>query len=366
MGGDEWGITCKGYGRRVENNLRKAHTNAMKQMFDLLGLVTGKISAFILLFVFPLNLLGSELPQNKYLEAYVLINEGDKYFANQEWALADERYILGMKMLKKIKADFPEWEPSIVDHRLEYLRKKIKTPPKEEDTDKVEESSDMPDQGSKGLKTVMEIEISSRLEMPFNEQEILEKIPIRKGFELKSEEVDQSKEILLTTGKYKSVEITEFEHRDDRGRAGTKIIILIDPNISQAEVEEYYKKSSRPENLVPKKAFWGKYYYANQDGIGIIPAEFEEAYPFEGEYACVKQNGRYGLIDATGKFVVPPLYSEKISYDSIAKAVTASKGERLNTTRLPEKTVEVRRAVQQPHVDERGGSHYQINLDDNH
>jgi len=336
----------------------------VKKAALLLGLITKKNPAFILLFIFPLSLLGSDQPQNKYLEAYKVINEGDKYFANQEWALADERYILGIKMLKKIKADFPDWEPSIVNHRLEYMRTKIKNPPKNEDEDQAKFFSEMPNQGSRGSKQVMEIEISSRLNMPFNGEEILEKIPIKKGFELKSEEVDQSKEILLTTGKYKSVEIKEFEYRDERGRQGIKIVILIDPNISQAEVEAYFEKSRRPENLVPKKSFWGKYYYANHDGIEIISAEFEEAYPFEGNYACVKQNGRYGLIDAKGNFVVPPLYDEKIIYGSITKSVITSKGTRINTPRLPEKMDEVRRAIQQPHIDERGSEHYQINLED--
>jgi hypothetical protein len=202
--------------------------------------------------------------------------------------------------------------------------------------------------------------------MPFDTNEVLKVIPARNGQQFKNGDVEAWKRAILQTGKYKSVDIKEIEHQNAHGNNVVRICILIYPNISPDEIEAYYEKSRRPEKLTPKKAFWGKYYYSNPDGIEIIPAEFDEAYPFEGEYACVKQNGRYGLIDATGKFVVPPLYGEKISYDSIARAVTASKGARLNTTRLPEKTVEVRRAVQQPHVDERGRSHYQINLEDNH
>lgn len=250
------------------------------------------------------NASGADLPQNKYLDAYNIINEGDKYFAKQEWALADENYILAMKMLKKLKAEYPNWEPSIVDYRLEYIRKKIKSPLKGEKDDEVKKPTEISDKNSKEVKEVMEIEVSSRLNMPFDEKEIVDVIPIKKGSEFKPEEVEQSKEILLATGKYKSVEIKEFEYRDERGKKGFKVVILIYPDIPDQDVEAYFEKSRRPENLTPQKAFWGQYGYGNQDNISIIPAEFDAAYPFIGSFAFVKKNGRYGFINSNGEIVL--------------------------------------------------------------
>ena len=200
--------------------------------------------------------------------------------------------------------------------------------------------------------------------MPFDEKEILNLIPVKAGQEMESGSTDLWEKKILDTGKYKSAEIKEIETQDARGGKCIKLFVVIEPNISDQEVEAYFEKSRRPENLTPKKTWWGKYCYCNQDGIDIIHAEFEEAYPFEGEYACVKQNGRYGLINAKGEFVVSPIYSEKISSDSVTKTMSTTKGVRLNTSRLPDKAEEVRKAAQQPRINERGEQLYQINLED--
>jgi len=339
-------------------------TKRMKTAAPLFGLLIRGNTAFVILSLFTHNLLGSDLPQDQYLKAYNIINEGDKYYAIQDLAASDEKYITAEKMLEKIRADFPDWEPSIIDYRLETLRAKMTTHSKNETKDEKTKPEETLGNNPQDSKRILEIEVSSLLRMPFDEKEILNLIPVKAGQVMESGSTEFWKKKILDTGKYKSVQITQTEIRDARGCKCTKLYFLIEPNISHEEVEAYFERTMRPENLKPKKTWWGKYCYCNQDGIDIIPAEFEEAYPFEGEYACVKQNGRYGLINAKGEFIVSPIYSEKISFDSVTKTISSTKGVRLNTSRLPDKAEEVRKAVQQPRINERGEEIYHINLEE--
>jgi len=342
------------------------HIKPVKTAVHLFGLVKRENTAFVILSLFTHSLLGSDLPQDQYLKAYGIVLDGDKYYAIQDLPASDEKYIAAEQMLEKIKADFPDWEPSIIDYRLETIRAKMTTQSKNEKQTNKGKPDETLGNNPPDSKRILEIEVDSCIAMPFDRKEILNLIPVKAGQVMESGNTELWKKKILDTGKYKSVEIKESETQDARGGKCIKLFVVIEPDISHPEVEAYLEKSRRPENLKPKKTWWGKYCYCNQDGVGIIEAEFEEAYPFEGELACVKQNGRYGLINAKGEFVVSPIYSEKISFDSLTKTIITPKGVRLNTSRLPDKAEEVRKAVQQPRINERGEEIYHINLENGH
>ena len=52
------------------------------------------------------------------------------------------------------------------------------------------------------------------------------------------------------------------------------------------------------------------YGYLNDSGEVKIEPIFKEANPFYNGYAIVKSNGKYGVIDKNGKFVIEPTYEE--------------------------------------------------------
>jgi hypothetical protein len=52
----------------------------------------------------------------------------------------------------------------------------------------------------------------------------------------------------------------------------------------------------------------GKFGYRDSTGTYIIQPKFDDAEPFKHGYAIVSVNGRYGLIDQTGKTIVPLRY----------------------------------------------------------
>ncbi|MBI1227962.1 MAG: hypothetical protein GC192_22210 [Bacteroidetes bacterium] len=66
------------------------------------------------------------------------------------------------------------------------------------------------------------------------------------------------------------------------------------------------------QNLLIPKEKKGKWGYTTRNGDVVIPYQFELAKSFLHSVACVKLNGKYGLIDERGKFLVEP------SYDSLA------------------------------------------------
>ena len=112
----------------------------MKTAVPLFGLVTWINTAFVILSLPTHDLLGSDLPQDQYLKVYNTINEGDKYYAIQDLAASDEKYIAAEQMLEKIKAEFPDWEPSIIDYRLETIRAKMTTHSKKDRRNKPNET----------------------------------------------------------------------------------------------------------------------------------------------------------------------------------------------------------------------------------
>jgi len=331
----------------------------MKKRF--LSCLAIKVKRLLLFsFLITTSIQGQVEPQDIFLKYYEKRQEGDKLLSNGRKKESEEKFKEAQILLQIIQKRFPNWEHSLMQTHSHYLESKIG-----QHINSEEELAKTEEQFFPSRPKIFEIEIFSRINMPFDENKIKSLLSFKKGERYDLKEIEKTKEVILQTGSYSEVKIEKTERRSlDGEEQGCGVTIVVTPNISDQEVEAYFNKSRRPENLTPKKAFWGKYYYSNQDGIEIIPAEFEEAYPFQGEYACVKQNGKYGLINAKGEFVVSPIYSEKISFDSVAKTVTTPKGVRLNTSRLPDKAEEVRKAGQQPRINERGEEVYQINPED--
>ena len=53
-----------------------------------------------------------------------------------------------------------------------------------------------------------------------------------------------------------------------------------------------------------------KYYYINSyTNADVFNRCFDEAYPFYNGYGLVKYNGKYGIIDRTGQFIISPNYN---------------------------------------------------------
>ena len=63
------------------------------------------------------------------------------------------------------------------------------------------------------------------------------------------------------------------------------------------------------EGLAAVRDEAGRTGYIKPDGTWAVePLWLEEAHPFAAGRARVKLNGRFGYLDATGRFVIPPQY----------------------------------------------------------
>lgn len=58
---------------------------------------------------------------------------------------------------------------------------------------------------------------------------------------------------------------------------------------------------------VDAAGLWG---YIDEQGTWQVPAKFEQAMPFEGKAAWIKQYGLWGAIDTAGEFIVQPEYAD--------------------------------------------------------
>ena len=63
--------------------------------------------------------------------------------------------------------------------------------------------------------------------------------------------------------------------------------------------------------------------YINCLGEIVLPAVFEEAYPFRNGLASVKQGGRWGAINSNGDFVIPPAYGSPLVFSEGLAQFTA-------------------------------------------
>ncbi len=74
---------------------------------------------------------------------------------------------------------------------------------------------------------------------------------------------------------------------------------------------EAQKKISELYPIVPKHLANGKYIYIDKfSGNTLINSVYEKAALFENNQAIVMQNGKYGVIDESGKTIVPILFDE--------------------------------------------------------
>lgn len=70
----------------------------------------------------------------------------------------------------------------------------------------------------------------------------------------------------------------------------------------------------------------GKYGYLDEKGEVKIPAQYDEALPFESERAAVKIHGKWGYIYTGGSFYIEPKYQEAWSFDGDFAVVRGEKG----------------------------------------
>ncbi len=61
-------------------------------------------------------------PDQRYLEAYFLIESGDDAETAGEWPRAQAKYTAALKILDEIKADNADWRPSLLEFRIRYCR----------------------------------------------------------------------------------------------------------------------------------------------------------------------------------------------------------------------------------------------------
>lgn len=74
---------------------------------------------------FVANVVSAALPQEQFLQIYLLIQEAEKLDGANQKASARERYQVSFERLQKLNTNFPEWEPTIVKYRLRYCKDKI-------------------------------------------------------------------------------------------------------------------------------------------------------------------------------------------------------------------------------------------------
>ena len=74
-------------------------------------------------------------------------------------------------------------------------------------------------------------------------------------------------------------------------------------------------------DLAPKKAWWGRWGYVNPAGKFVLEPQYEDALPFAGTLAPVKQDGKWGFINGEGKFIIEPRFEAAFLFSDQAAAV---------------------------------------------
>jgi len=82
-----------------------------------------------------------------------------------------------------------------------------------------------------------------------------------------------------------------------------------------------YGQADSGIDLQPKKAWWGRWGYVNAAGKFVLEPQYEEALPFADFLAPVKQEGKWGFINGEGKFVIEPRYEDAFLFSDQAAAV---------------------------------------------
>lgn len=80
------------------------------------------------------------------------------------------------------------------------------------------------------------------------------------------------------------------------------------------------------DNLTPTKdPATGLYGYLNDFGVWVIPPQYRSAEGFGDGLAVVATYNHYGIIDITGKFVTPPVFTSYIDILSAKRSITSGR-----------------------------------------
>ncbi len=74
---------------------------------------------------FVANVMSAALPQEQFLQIYLLIQEAEKLESAGQNASAKTRYEVSQERLQKLNTNYPEWEPTIVKYRLRFCKDKL-------------------------------------------------------------------------------------------------------------------------------------------------------------------------------------------------------------------------------------------------
>jgi len=94
------------------------------------------------------------------------------------------------------------------------------------------------------------------------------------------------------------------------------LLVFFCPSASQL-----YSQSDTGVDLLPKKAWFGRYGYVNRMGKYVLEPQYEEAQPFSDFLAAVKKDGKWGFINGEGKFVIEPRFENAFLFSDGAAAV---------------------------------------------
>ena len=94
------------------------------------------------------------------------------------------------------------------------------------------------------------------------------------------------------------------------------LVLFFCPSASQL-----YSQSDTGVDLLPKKAWFGRYGYVNRMGKFVLEPQYEEALPFSDFLAAVKKDGKWGFINGEGKFVIEPRFENAFLFSDGAAAV---------------------------------------------
>lgn len=187
--------------------------------------------------------LAVEAPQDAYLLAYTQIGEADLLMRSGQTEEARRKYEVAWHQLKRIEAECPDWEPSILRYRLQYLSEKLghQQPPLNPAARRAPLARTADSNWGKGSSppalTILEIEYSSRREdMPLNEDKIRQNMRSTKGSAYSGVQVDQDIRDLYATGDYENVQIQTSEFRSEEGGRGVRLEVLVDPKPVLTEV----------------------------------------------------------------------------------------------------------------------------------
>jgi len=82
-----------------------------------------------------------------------------------------------------------------------------------------------------------------------------------------------------------------------------------------------HSQSDTGVDLLPKKAWFGRYGYVNRMGKYVLEPQYEEALPFSDFLAAVKKDGKWGFINGEGKFIIEPRFENAFLFSDGAAAV---------------------------------------------